>query len=171
MSAATAVFPSPGRSLPGAGRGARPRHLRLVRPGEPVPEVQLPDLTRPWGEPGAMPAGLWAPDPQPVPTSVAAPGHPRRVRRLTRRGRLAVTVSTTLAVALATALAVGLLGAAGAAEAEQTVVIQPGQTLSQVAAEELPGLPLDRAIVEIQQANRLSTSQVAAGQELVIPEP
>lgn len=169
MSAAPAVFPTPGPAVRGAGRGARPRHLRLVRPGEPAPEVQLPDLSRPWGRPGEMPGDMVPPLRPATQESVPAGG--RRARRLTRRGRLALTLGTTVAVALATALAVGLLGPAGAAPEQQTVVVEQGQTLSQVAAEELPGLPLDRAVVEIQLANRLSTSQVAAGQELVIPEP
>ena len=40
-----------------------------------------------------------------------------------------------------------------------------------IAATTLPDLPLDRAVVEIQIANNLSTSQVQAGQTLVIPTP
>ena len=49
------------------------------------------------------------------------------------------------------------------------VVVEPGMTLSQIAAEQLPELPLDRAMVDIQRANRLSTTDIAVGQELVIP--
>ncbi|WP_153397524.1 LysM peptidoglycan-binding domain-containing protein [Ornithinicoccus halotolerans] len=170
MSAAPAVFPTPGPAVRGTGPGPRPRHLRLVRPGEPVPELPLPDLSRPWGRPGEVPEES-APPLHPVAQQRARAGA-RRAGRLTRRGRLALTLgTTTVAVALVTALAVGLLGPAGAAQHPQTVVVQPGQTLSQVAAEELAELPLDRAVVEIQLANRLSTSQVAAGQKLVIPEP
>lgn len=86
--------------------------------------------------------------------------------RITRRGRLALTSSLTLVVALVVASVLGLLGPAGATT---SVVVEPGTTLSQIAAEQLPGVPLSQAIVDIQQANKLSTTSVAAGQELVIP--
>ena len=56
-----------------------------------------------------------------------------------------------------------------AAGATTAVVVEPGMTLSQVAAEQLPELPLDRAVVDIQRANRLSTTDIAVGQELLIP--
>lgn len=86
--------------------------------------------------------------------------------RLTRRGRLALTSTAALVVALVVMSMVGLLGAAGATT---SVVVEPGMTLSQIAAEELPELPLSQAITDIQRANRLSTTSIAAGQELVIP--
>lgn len=94
----------------------------------------------------------------------------RRVRpeplRITRRGRLALTGTVALVLVLAFASLVSALAPAGAATA---VVVEPGMTLSQIAAEQLPELPLDRAVVDIQRANRLSTTHVAVGQELVIP--
>jgi LysM repeat protein len=90
----------------------------------------------------------------------------RRALRITRRGRLALTSSLTLVVALVVASVIGLLGPAGATT---SVVVEPGMTLSQIAAEQLPDVPLSQAIVDIQQVNRLSTTSVAAGQELVIP--
>jgi len=88
--------------------------------------------------------------------------------RVTRRGRLAMTST----VALLLVLAVGsLAGAVMPAAPNESVVVQAGQTLSQIAASELPELPLDRAIVQLQLANDLNTLQVAAGQTLVIPQP
>jgi hypothetical protein len=86
--------------------------------------------------------------------------------RITRRGRLALTGTVALVLVLAFASLVSTLAPAGAATA---VVVEPGMTLSQIAAEQLPELPLDRAVVDIQRANKLSTTHVAVGQELVIP--
>jgi LysM repeat protein len=91
----------------------------------------------------------------------------RRVRlRITRRGRLTLTSTVGLLIAV---LAASLLGVTGPAGASSAVLVQPGQTLSQIAAQQLPGVPLSQAVVDIQRANRLSGTSVAAGQELVIP--
>lgn len=86
--------------------------------------------------------------------------------RITRRGRLALTSSATLVVALVIAAVLGMMGPAGATS---SVVVQPGMTLTQIAGEQLPGVPLSQAITDIQRANKLSGSSIAAGQELVIP--
>lgn len=95
-----------------------------------------------------------------------APRATRRALRITRRGRLAATTSVTLMVALVIASVMGLLGPAGATS---SVVVEPGMTLSQIAAEQLPDVPLSQAVTDIQRANSLSTTSIAAGQELVIP--
>ena len=86
--------------------------------------------------------------------------------RLTRRGRLALFL-LVLAVVAVTSLT-GLRGA-GASESLRAVTVAPGETLSQIAVAELPTLSMDQAIVAIQIANNLSTAQVSAGQQLVIP--
>lgn len=86
--------------------------------------------------------------------------------RITRRGRLALTSTATLVVALVLLSLMGLVGPAGATG---SVVVQPGMTLSQIASEQLPDLPLSQAVTDIQRANKLSTSSIAVGQELVIP--
>lgn len=85
---------------------------------------------------------------------------------ITRRGRL--TLTSTVALILVLALA-SLLNALGPADASSAVVVQPGMTLSQIAAEQLPELPLSQAVTDIQRANLLSTTDIAVGQELVIP--
>ena len=94
----------------------------------------------------------------------------RRLRagglRLTRRGRLAITATTGLVLAAVIWSVVGLLGPAGAST---SVTVERGETLSQIASEQLPELPLSRAVTAIQRANSLSTTSIAAGQELVIP--
>jgi hypothetical protein len=88
--------------------------------------------------------------------------------RLTRRGRIVVAVMTTLAVA---ALALVLASSVDAAPAQidHAVTVSAGQTLSEVAAVQLPKLPVRDAVAQIQLANSLSSSQVHAGQILLIP--
>lgn len=86
--------------------------------------------------------------------------------RITRRGRLALTGTVALVLVLAFASLVSALGPAGASS---SYVVQPGMTLSQIAAEQLPDRPLTQAISDLQQANKLSSGTIAVGQELVIP--
>jgi hypothetical protein len=87
--------------------------------------------------------------------------------RLTRRGRLALLLMAALAVAASVVL-FGI-GGAGAATPEHTVTVHAGETLSEIAAAELPGMSISDGVVAIQLANDLNTAQVSAGQELVIP--
>ncbi|WP_374968705.1 LysM peptidoglycan-binding domain-containing protein [Terrabacter sp. BE26] len=92
---------------------------------------------------------------------------PRSPMRLTRFGRLVRTLLVASVVAL---LGVGLAGQLASATGDpRTVTVQSGQTLSGIAARELPELPVADGVVQLQVANSLSTSQVHAGQQLVIP--
>ncbi len=90
--------------------------------------------------------------------------------RLTRRGWVVLTL-----VMLAAAAVIGLVvlpgsGASGAGAAPvQTITVRPGQTLTQIAADELPGLPAGQAITAIRVANELNTTSISVGQTLVIP--
>jgi hypothetical protein len=87
--------------------------------------------------------------------------------RLTALGRLVVAVLVAVVV---TALAVGIAGQLASASSQpHTITVQWGQTLSGIAARELPDLPVSEGVVELQMANALSTSQIHAGQRLVIP--
>lgn len=95
------------------------------------------------------------------------PTRPARVR-VTRRGRLAISLGVSTVVLALVVVMSGLLPA-GASAPERLHTVAPGQTLSQVAATMLPEVPLDRAIVQLQLANGLNTLQVQAGQQLVIP--
>ncbi|MDO5741150.1 MAG: LysM peptidoglycan-binding domain-containing protein [Ornithinimicrobium sp.] len=92
--------------------------------------------------------------------------HAQTSARITRRGRLALTGTVAFVLVLAFA---SLLNALGPAGASSGVVVEPGMTLSQVAAEQLPDLPLSQAITDLQRANKLSTTSIAVGQELIIP--
>jgi len=88
--------------------------------------------------------------------------------RLTGSGRLAMAF---LLAAVAVLLVSGLARASASATAGPRVVtVQAGQTLSHIAARELPDMPIGTAVAEIQLANQLNTAHVHAGQQLVIPE-
>lgn len=84
---------------------------------------------------------------------------------ITRRGRLALTLSAAVSAVLAIAITVGVMSASASTQ----VVVQPGQTLSEIAATHLPQVPLDRAIVQVQLTNEMNTLQVQAGQTLQLP--
>ncbi len=88
--------------------------------------------------------------------------------RVTRRGRLLITLTVVASLVVLVAV-LTTVGATGAPGPEQTVTVQSGQTLSEVAATNLPGLSINDAVVELQLANDLSSLHVHAGQELVIP--
>ena len=87
--------------------------------------------------------------------------------KLTRAGRLAITL-TVLLTALAIAVA-AFSGDASASGIDHSTSVRPGQTLSEVAAEQLPALPIADAIARIQVANNLTSTDVHAGQDLLIP--
>lgn len=90
--------------------------------------------------------------------------------QLTRRGRLAVTVVVLALVALAALVGVRSALAAPAPVAAvpaSTVTVAAGDTLSQIAARELPGV-VD-GVARIQIANNLSGTAISAGARLTIP--
>lgn len=91
--------------------------------------------------------------------------------RLSRHGRLVITLMTTalLVLALAALLLATSVNAA-APQIDHATTVSAGQTLSEVAAAQLPGLPINDAVARIQLANGLNTLQVHAGQSLLIPE-
>lgn len=103
-----------------------------------------------------------------VPTGAAVREVAQPALRLTRAGRFVLT-STVLLVALVIAF-VGLTGGAAASSAPVTVTVKQGQTLSQVAAEHMGGTSIATAVAELQLANGLSSAQVQAGQQIVIPQ-
>ncbi len=124
-----------------------------------------------------MSAIAWSPEARPV----ALPARPHLTLieggggvpeaggglRLTARGRALLLLLATALVAAVVALTG--VGGAGAVEPERTITVRPGETLSEIAARELPGMSVSEGIVAIQLANRMSTAQVGAGRDLVIP--
>ena len=138
-----------------ASRPVRP--ARSVRPVRPVRPVRSSDpAVRATARATARPAGAAATAPV----------------RLTRRGRLVLTL--LLLVALSVVLTV--FGATSAATGEagrpvptRTVVVQPGDTLWMIAAEVAEPGEVRETVHRIQQLNALVGSGVTVGQELSVP--
>lgn len=87
--------------------------------------------------------------------------------RLTRAGRLVLSSAVVL-IALVAAFVAFTGGAVASAPAE-TVTVQQGQTLSEIAAQHLTGMSVATGVSQLQDANDLSSAQVQAGQTIVIP--
>lgn len=122
----------------------------------------------------AVPLIVRSPIAEPRPTLRLVPTGPdvsvtaaRSAVRLTRRGRAAITLIVACAVLACTALA--LRAMVPAPSGPTSVVVESGQTLSQVAHAAFPTLPVGEAVTRMQLANSLNSLQVNAGQQLVIP--
>ncbi|MGN6089909.1 MAG: LysM peptidoglycan-binding domain-containing protein [Actinomycetales bacterium] len=89
--------------------------------------------------------------------------------RLTRRGRL--LVSLTIAATAAVGLSVGLHGSAQASDTVSTraVVVEPGQSLWQIARSVSPQRDPRDVIADIVAINHLGGVTVQAGQQLQVP--
>lgn len=93
----------------------------------------------------------------------------RRRAVLVRRRFAALVVLLMLlggATLAAKAFAGGPTGAA-----RGVVTVRSGETLSDIAARELPSIRTDRAVVQMQEANHLDSMHVDAGQTLIVPAP
>ena len=92
--------------------------------------------------------------------------------RLTRRGRRVVALLAIIPIAL-TFLLIGMRGAVatdGTVQSEtQSVVVKPGQSLWDVAVAISPNTDPRETIWLIQQLNTMETSDVLAGQALIVP--
>ncbi|MBZ4498370.1 MULTISPECIES: LysM peptidoglycan-binding domain-containing protein [unclassified Dermacoccus] len=100
-------------------------------------------------------------------------GRSTRRAPLTRRAVLARRRFAAL-LALLVLVGGGLLAAKAVAEANPaggatSVTVKDGETLSQIAARELPSLRNDRGVVAIQEANNMSSMHVQAGQRILVP--
>ena len=81
-----------------------------------------------------------------------------------------VRLAMTLAVlAMAAVMLLGIGGAAAEPGPLGSVVVQPGQTLSEIARAQMPGVLNAEAVAQLQLVNNLPSSQIRAGQVLVIP--
>lgn len=119
-------------------------------------------------------AGFPGPTPTPrlvlVPTGAAAVRALRQSRpsmRLTRFGGLVVLL--LLALALGGIVAAVTSSVSSGLPEARAITVEAGETLSQIATRELPGVPLADGLVELQLLNELPTSQLHAGQTLRIP--
>jgi hypothetical protein len=112
-----------------------------------------------------------APAPRPrlvsVPTGADIPTRtPDRIR-LTRAGRLAITLGVALVLAMLAGW--GMVAPSGGPQAGSVVTVGAGQTLSGIVSAALPGVDQAMASAEVRELNDLATSQVQAGQVLVLP--
>ena len=87
--------------------------------------------------------------------------------RLTRAGRLCATA--VVAVTLAAVAITLFSGGASATVIDHSTTVRAGQTLSEIAARQLPKLAVNDAVARIEVVNDLTSSQVHAGQTLLIP--
>jgi nucleoid-associated protein YgaU len=117
--------------------------------------------------------GLTVPRRRPAPARpVAAPAASAATVRLTRRGRLVLTVLFLVAVSVV----LTVFGATSAATGEagtpvptRSVVVEPGDTLWGIAAEVAAPGEVREMTHRIQELNAMSGSGVAVGQELAVP--
>ena len=86
--------------------------------------------------------------------------------RLTRAGRLALTVLITL---LLSGVALAVMTPRAVSSPQRVVTVHAGQTLSELAATLMPEVTPAEGVARIQIANRLNSTHVLAGQQLVIP--
>ena len=98
----------------------------------------------------------------------------RSALRLTRRGRLVLTMAI-LAVGVVLALVGARAASAGssapAVVAPQSVTVQPGQSLWQIASAAVPGADVRDVIIDIKELNGMGSSALSAGQVLRLPSP
>lgn len=118
--------------------------------------------------PGRMPSRTSRPQLRLVGPGERACALVRPTSRITRRGRLLITLVVS-AAALSLTVSLASSVSAAAPEIDHATTVFAGQTLSEVAAAQLPDLPINEAVARIQLANDLNTSQVQAGQSLLIP--
>jgi predicted Zn-dependent protease len=74
-------------------------------------------------------------------------------------------VAVTLAVVAITLFS----GGASATVIDHSTTVRAGQTLSEIAARQLPQLAVSDAVARIEVVNNLTSPQVHAGQTLLIP--
>jgi hypothetical protein len=106
-------------------------------------------------------------------------GHSRACRpqpiRLTRRGRLVLRGLLAVLVGLAVVLAVLIASRPAAAGTDSRPVVVryhsvlPGETLLQIAAEEVPGVDARDTAARIIELNAMRGSSIQAGQRLALP--
>ena len=116
--------------------------------------------------------GLTVPRRRPAPARPVAATPAAAPVRLTRRGRLVLTVlflvvvSVVLTVFGATSAATG---EAGTPVPTRSVVVEPGDTLWGIAAEVAAPGEVREMTHRIQELNAMSGSGIAVGQELAVP--
>ncbi len=112
---------------------------------------------------------------RPAPRPVASPRAARSNGvRLTRRGRAAVAVGSTLFLLLVVMFSGRLSADAGTTMLEQgratgVVVVQPGENLWQIAKAVAPQADPRETVTAIRELNGIGDSTVVAGQSIIVP--
>lgn len=92
--------------------------------------------------------------------------------RLTRRGRVVVTVLAMMGAVATFASQQAFAGEGGGAVQVETRTVVAGETLWQIAGEySEPGQDVREVVDEVMDLNELRSSELRAGQELLIPTP
>ncbi|MEZ2371859.1 MULTISPECIES: LysM peptidoglycan-binding domain-containing protein [Arthrobacter] len=96
--------------------------------------------------------------------------------RLTRRGRFvffglpaALLLAAIITFALGTLLTPAIASDTHAVGSSQTVVVQPGDTVWDIAQRVAPGRDTREVVGEIARLNDLKASEIVAGQDLFVP--
>jgi LysM domain len=95
--------------------------------------------------------------------------------RMTRRGKLVIVLALVVLGICLTLAGAGLFGGSAAAgttpthPASRVVVVQPGQTLWEIAGQVAPGTDRRDTIARIVDLNALSGSVVSPGQRIAVP--
>jgi LysM repeat protein len=89
----------------------------------------------------------------------------RSGRRIRPVGRLLVV----LLLALAVSLSLAVVAHGGTAPVYSTVVVQPGDTLWSIAAEQYPSDDIRARVADIERANGLNSPLIEAGKTLRLP--
>lgn len=134
-------------------RPVRACHLHLVPSAEAVSPERISG--------NALTAGLGAS------AGGAATPAPRAGGVYVRR-RFAAMLALLVLVAGAV-LAARAVASPEPGPAAPAVTVRDGETLSQIAARELPAVRVDQAVVAIAHENNLGSTHVQAGQRLLIP--
>jgi LysM repeat protein len=108
--------------------------------------------------------------------ALLAPGPGEAPLRLTRRGRFLLRGLVVLAALLVTAVTVlalarPALAADPSGSGPAVHVVQPGESLWEVARVVAPAADPRDTVLQIADLNDLSSSAVTPGQELVVPSP
>jgi hypothetical protein len=140
---------------------------------QPSARVVLEPAPEPGARPSAPPARRRSPA-RPMPKACAGAAVPDvHGGRLTRRGRLVVTMAWLFMVAAAVFAFVGPWQGSGSAEAggaTATVRVAPGDTLWELAGEVAPSADLRDTVADIMALNGLdSAADIRAGDVLLVP--
>lgn len=101
-----------------------------------------------------------------------SPGRARRPLRWTRRGRVLMRLLVAMALLCAGSglgLAVARADEHRGAPPAQTIVVEPGQTLWEIASQLAPGQDPREVIARIRATNRLDSAALSVGQRLTLP--